>query len=791
MKRLFVILSLIAMVLASASAEVVFEAEGRGATLDEAKESARIALAEKVFPGTIVADTKSQVTDGSDGYSATFSQSSSYSIVGEFPGFDYTVVSSTPGDCVVTTEIAGDARTLLFYSNKLNEQKGAVGEFYRRYRAMDSTVVSAMKRRDALSKVIEYYYYFNLYSNIILRLGGTPEDIGIGTTFAVLQEDYKSLIDEVANELATKSSAESVSQEVLDELEKNRKAQEEYEKAQEDAVAQSELQRRLLLDARIASTLEGRGENSDLEIDPTLGLVGFANYLEVIDNANFSLAELTEEYDNLRKDQAAAIEKSYEEEALAIRNRTYKRAFLDANGNPTAIGKEIREDEVNALRAQKDKEKEETLQTIDSKFCSVIQSQYDFFMEAIALLEEKEFTLYSNKGDVSFTSISAYDGNNYRWSLDVKAESPVEIDIDDIILTYEDLTGEQIPSVRDELKTFLSSTKYTDTIDNFAELLARGQYDFTVSFTVKISLTGKLNIKLTRFNISFYEGTEAEVSLQKRSTISVDHKFDRTNFTSYTWLKKYTGKTAAASSVKTAGTSDSSSSSAESSASSVETVTQTDVTTGTTESKSTTATAVSAVISESSISAMTERLKTTATTAANPSSDSGSTTTRISSDGSVSTTTIATSSVSTKNAAGKSRVSIFVHGGALYGGLYNDSLKAAADALAEIRVYIGPVFISGAVDFAYWKPSFTQFFEGMTVLQYGGLGGLGFRIGDYVTVGCRASYGKSDGFLLNPYLAIKIFRAGSLRMEGTAGCYYNWKSQHYALFGALAVDWGF
>ena len=538
MKRLLVSVLLIFLFSLSVSAEVVIEAQGTGKTLDEAKDNARTALAEKVFPGTVIVETMTSVVDGNGrGYSSSFAQKSSYTIVGEFPGFNYKVVSSKKNSYVVSTEITGDAATLNFYGNKLDEQKADVEEFYRRYSSMSSDV-SASTRRKALALVIEYYYYYNIYSNIILSLGGTPDDMDIPVTLAVLQVDYQSLLDEEQNELLTKSSVSAITQEIKEELQKNAEAQKEYIKAREEAAEQAELQRKLILDQKISDIVNNASVILYTDSDGSAGLRSFESYLDVIKEADNSFVEACREYDKLIKEQYDAIEKAFSEEAEAIRNRTYPAAHLDSSGNPTEIARNAREDEIENLRAEKDREKEEVSATVNDKLCSEIQKRYDYLEEAVEQLEKKEFRVCSTKGETEISSSPTYDGSKFHWIFSVHINEPLSADLDGIKLSYTALTGREIPEKENKVNELVMSSEYVDTVETYGRLLALGEYDFSLSFKINLLLNGQLTVRTVFLDIIFADGKEVSIPLGNEYKGLVDINLDNSAYLGYPWLKK-------------------------------------------------------------------------------------------------------------------------------------------------------------------------------------------------------------------------------------------------------------
>lgn len=538
MKRLFISALLIMIFCFPVLAEVVIEAEGTGKTLNEAKANARTALAEKVFPGTVIVETKTSVADSSSGeYSSSFSQKSSYSIVGEFPGFDYTVVSSKKNNYVVTTKIVGDFTTLNFYGSRLDEQKENVEEFYRRYLALGSEV-SASERRKALALVIEYYYYYNMYGNIILSLGGTPDDVDIPETLAVLQVDYQSLLDEEQNELLAESSVSTITQEIKDELMKNAEDREEYLKAREEARAQSELQRKLILDQKIADIVNNAGSISFSDIGNSLGLRGYESYIEVVKDADSSFVEACREYDKLIKEQSDSIEEAFLEEAEAIRNRTYPIAHLDSDGDPTEIAEKARESEIDKLRAEKDKEKEEASSVINEKLCSEIQKRYDYLEEAVEQLESREFRVYSSNGEAEISATPKYDGTNFCWNLQVYVDEPLSVDLDGIKLSYTDLMGSVVPEKESEVSEFVLSSGYVNAVETYTRLLTLGEYEFSLSFKVDLRLNGEIVVKPQDLEIKFADGKDVSITFKEFDAGNVSIDLDAGDYLGYSWLKK-------------------------------------------------------------------------------------------------------------------------------------------------------------------------------------------------------------------------------------------------------------
>ena len=535
MKRLSILFILVALVCSFLSAQVTIEAEGSGKTVEEAKENARMNLAEKVFPGIVQSQTTVSVSDDTESYSSSYSSKSSYTIVGEFPGFDYSIVSSKKNNCVVKTQITGDATTLNFYSGKMDEEGESAESLYERYLEMDSSV-SVTKRKEALQAVLNCYSLYGMYRNIIIKLGGTVSDEDIlPKTYTVLSYELESLINEEENELLRKSSSESINLEVTQRLAELQKAREENKKAIEEASAQAKEQRTLKLQQKITEyTLSSVAENASLlDTADSLEIDSYKEYLEAVETAQKDLAEISQMYTKLIAEQTAQIEASYNEESEAITTRAYPSAHLDLNGKPTADAKKLRENELNELRKEKDEEKTQIIETINSSMQREIRKRYQYYRTVIEALEEKTFNIQSSSNDISVSA--KYDGSSYRWILSFKVNKPMSVQIDGIRLSYEKMTGFVIPSEEDERLAFVGSDEYTDTVDAYNKMFNTGNYECTASFSASVTENGDVILVFKSFTLSFVDRTEVDISLtRKRSGGSLN--FEDTEYLQFDWL---------------------------------------------------------------------------------------------------------------------------------------------------------------------------------------------------------------------------------------------------------------
>ena len=537
MKRGVALLVLITLVYSLLSASVVIEAEGSGKTLEEAKENARKALAEKVFPGLMYTETSVSVSDDTTFSSSLLTEESSYTVFGELSGFDYSVVSSKKNNYVVTAKITGDDATISFYSGRMDEQGASAKDLYEQYIALGSSV-SATRRKESLQSVLTCYSLYTMYGDIIRKLGETVTDEDIlPKTYTVLRYELDSLINEEENELLRKSSSESISQEIREKLQANAEEKEANEKALEEAKTLAKEQTAMKLQQKLDEYAASWAERSSLPVsDAYPGLESFYEYLDVIQEANSDLVEMINMYDSLIEEQSEAVVKSYAEEAAAILNRAYPSAHLDLDGNPTADAKELRENEVKELRIQKNKEKQELIDVINSStLVDEIKKRHNYYDEAVSMFSNEEFRLLSSEENLSL-SVSNYDGPNYCWNLTLSI-ADFSGSISGIKLLYSTLTGQPIPSDKTERLNFIDSDEYKETVDAYIKILQSGQFDYHVIFTASIDAEGEVYISVDSLCLQFADGTEVSITLDKLYVMKL------TDFgeISYSWQKTESG----------------------------------------------------------------------------------------------------------------------------------------------------------------------------------------------------------------------------------------------------------
>lgn len=529
-------------------ADITFSAEGYGSTLEEAKEDAKANLAEMIFPVSVSSATETSVSDSVSGsassYSSSYSRKSYSSVFGEFPGFECKLVDNKNGTYHVRTELVGDKTTLNYYLNKLLNEKSSVEELYKRFQALSGS--SAIPKRDMLANVLICYYNYTNYYNIYLKLGGDLTDnlnITSVPSYSVVMTDYKSILDQVDDELDSKSTTASINDEINQRLE-NAKAQSEYEKSLKEAKEQEALSKQLQLISQLESVLlESSDEEETVAYTNDLGLTSFLSYIDVISSDNYKLAQIIETYENMRSEWKTTIMNSFSEEAAAIRNKAYPRSSKDSNGNPTTVAKANREAEVTALMKQKNDELEDVYAMIDDELCSEIQKRYDHYTNAFHLMEEKTFVLHSKNDDLSVSlntsGVNDYDGANYCWYIDVSVGEPLKFSVNHISLLYSELTGNKIPTTMAGLRELESNPVYQKTVDTYTEVLATGNFESSISFTPKFYESGNYILcPLTNLTIKLKDGIIHSVSFTTK-TARINLSLEKLNYSSYDWLETY------------------------------------------------------------------------------------------------------------------------------------------------------------------------------------------------------------------------------------------------------------
>ena len=502
------------------------KAEGRGKTEEEAINNARNELTKEVYGINVYSNVVVSTSDNGKDSSSSFSQESNQYSSGYLPGGVKTeIVSSNKDGYVATAWIVGDEATLKIFYKQLEDSKKSVEISYETYSSLGSSS-SVTQRREKIEDVIENYYNYNNYYNATIRLGGDVSEykLNIKKTLPLLQQEYESLVTEEENELKSNKNVTKDIQAKLDELSA---ARAESKKAQEEANEQAKLQRTLELSQALSKVKASSGSSTSslTNTDSSLDFDSFQTYIEEIKDSHQAIVDASKQYEKLVSEQTAAIEKSYEEEAQAIWNRTYRLAEMQ-DGNPIDSAKEARQEEVDELREQKNQEKEEILEIIDTTYHKEIQNLYNYYIAAVVSFEEKEFYMSSKDG---YALSADYRSADYIWKLSTKLFTNTD-EILEISLSYKDLTGE------DPQKP--GSKKYNDYLDNvdfYKALLDEGKYEFSVEFNATVTNSGQVTIDFTSFNLQISEN-----SIRRKLSVSSSYSLDfkKSDYLSYSWLKR-------------------------------------------------------------------------------------------------------------------------------------------------------------------------------------------------------------------------------------------------------------
>ena len=548
MRRLLLLFILMGIFCSFAFADVVIEATGTGKTKNEAIENARKQLAEKVFPGTVVSVTETSSSANNKSSSSSFSQNTTYTVVGEFPGgLEYTTIKEEKNKYEVSTQIVGNSDTLNFYAKKVSGYKKSVEEFYTMYKSTSNNysltqAEVATKEREILYEVLCAYYNYNLYSNVYSVLGGgylegLKDDI---PSFEVIKYDYKSALDEENNKLSKLSDLSKTSADVKKKLEENKKAQEKYDAALKEAEAQAELNKQRVIQDSVNAVVEGFTSKKTTEsVKSSAGFDEVYSYIEAVVKARMSFIEAVDEYEKMREAQKVSIDDALERESNAIYNRVYPLSQQTEEGKPTDRAKNLRKKEVSELKEKKEAELEKAYKIIDDSMCSLIQQLLNSFVDAIKLLEAKEFTISNATNELEIETVR-YDGESFNWVIPFRLNHPALLGEYQVELPYSLLTGDKVPTSEAELDDFIASDKYESYVNQYNTVLNSDAYDFSLTFNMDFNLEGEYLITFSGYTISFADRDLHLQFDQKNSNLdlTLTLAFDRKdfNYDKYSWL---------------------------------------------------------------------------------------------------------------------------------------------------------------------------------------------------------------------------------------------------------------
>lgn len=500
-------------------------AVGYGSTENEAKSNALNALAQSIFPVLV---TNTTTTTSSSTKGSSYSSDSTAKVFGELTLIDYEPVVLSDSEKKKAkfgfkAILRDSSATLKLYSDKANEAKKEI-----EYNYSNAMAAKPEDKSDYYRKVLSSYADFNNYKMILLKLG--HEDsipvIGIDKTFNILQEEYNSALVQKENYLKGNQGNinNMTTQQVMNLIEQNR---------QEQAAAKAQRSEALLQQQKLreAELQEQKNQFLNSISTATVSIAGstfrdFQTMTNDIGNAVFEFNNLCSKYESMISSENRRIDNAIKEESAAIRNRAYRTGQL-SNGKPLPEAIAGREEEVNSMIREKESERTEIREFIDTLMRPTIQDNYDLIASMINKLEGTRFSdSVSRKGlNVKY---QGYDGGLFSWKLRVTSNYVLGLSVD-TELKYSDVTGDSNPNINDD--------KYLNNVDYYELLLKDGSFwsanDVALEFSVSVAQNGfLLNIDSVVFQTD-----KGKTTRQRPSQILIPKQLLITDVSNYNWLK--------------------------------------------------------------------------------------------------------------------------------------------------------------------------------------------------------------------------------------------------------------
>ncbi len=178
-------------------------------------------------------------------------------------------------------------------------------------------------------------------------------------------------------------------------------------------------------------------------------------YIEIRDSVNGRIEEIEEE-------KKAELEKMKEE----VNSRPYRKAHLDADGNPIPEAKDLRRQEIAErsaeIRAAKSAEVDKVKQSVSSNMAELLT----IIDNDTKRLAKTKRTASSITDDLSVV-MGLYDGSKRAWSTHLYfTVDGRDLYHQEIELSYETVTGKKVTNIMDP--------DYLDTVDLYDSLFSRG-----------------------------------------------------------------------------------------------------------------------------------------------------------------------------------------------------------------------------------------------------------------------------------------------------------------------------
>lgn len=504
-------------------------AKGYGNTIEEAQANAKNALAMSVFPVQVDSTmTSSYSTSGG----SAFSQESSSRVYGQLANIEFEPVSLTEEEKKnarygYLAILRDDKATVTWYSDKAEEARKNVEYYYGRISG--STVD---KKKEYYRLILDSYEEYNSSRQVLLKLGYDVQKINIDKTYSILWQEYESALteyDNYYNEKQNELNAQA-SEEARKLIEQNRKEMEILQEQKESARQQQEMLRNAELMEQIDRYV-GSAEKLAVGAFGT-SISGFGDMCDDLKKSISEFRAICSEYDSMIASENSRIDDEIKAEAEAIRNREYRTGQLDSKGKPVEGAVAWREQEVEEMKKEKEKERASVLSFIDSSLQPVIQNSYDHIASTISKFSETSFSDSVSGGGLKVTN-KGYDASSFSWSLTVSGVFHKRTLSMDIKLKYSDLTG--VP----ESEIDVNDSKYNDNVDLYKEMLNSGKFwianDIVLDFEAKIMKDG-INLSLGKLTV-YLGSTNKTYDVEIGKQYQLNESFHFLDSRTYGWLR--------------------------------------------------------------------------------------------------------------------------------------------------------------------------------------------------------------------------------------------------------------
>ena len=762
MKRLFVTLLLLICV---CSLTFSYTANGVGTTLDEAKAEAVIALGEKIFPEFKTGESEDMLV--------SILNEIYPSILDDFP-FRYTIQKEYGGYTVLEAELTGDDSTLSYFEDSIFNELDNIELYYDSYLFLQEEGAGATERRELLYEVLKSYELYYLSYNLFLRLGGAEDDSYSPSipSKAVIRLLYQSLLDEEGIEVSASLARDRNNESLKAASDSNEAAKKSFEDTLYIRKAQETIHGKLILESKIESYLDDSGYRVREIDEEDTSFESFKRDLTYISEAQNLLAGMSNEYDSLRAEVKNRMESAVEDESAAIRNRAYPTALIGKDGNPTAIGKQGREDEVALLREEKDADLEASYTIIDSAFQSGIQERYNYFYGLLEIFKNKKYTLYSENYDFSVTPDPSYDGDNLCWYISFSIGSPVNYSSSPVQFSYYTVYGGSSTASNKEAvkKALILSSSYQQNVESTTSLLNNGDYDARVSFKLSPDLkNGVLTVLFSGFSLSFDGEQYFDMTLSDTGVL-VSMDFDDADYDSYSWIKTLDEQKAEEEAAKKkAEEEEAAKKKAEEEAAAKKKAEEEAAAKKKAEEEE-------AAKKKAEEEAEAQKNTRTESSAVTKTSSSVVRDIPLASSGSSSKKAKTKTPFKFDRSQGSVEVGMYLQ--LMYGEAFDSRLKWKLESCIGINTY----YSSWA--YVSFLLNVSRYFSGLevaSIYQAGIFIGLGARIANFVNLSALFSY-NSNGFIIYPQASVLLGdKDNEVQVLVTAGCYYNIKTGKYGI----------